>query len=276
MKKIILIGAVIIFTACSKDDNATTEVESEVNFLFEDGFETIGNDLLELLANDGSRWSNLQQVNPDNGENEIEIESTTTYQGNNSLRIYAEASDNTLSKADIEKGGFNAPEGSTVRISANFYIASTNNIENLFLIDLECCSCWDPSVPDNQCPGIRLMMKNNDHLSIERGKILGSTIVQSDIPFPRNEWVNVIWQLKLSQNNDGINKLLINNQEAISESGMNMPNTNLFETEFANNGVDFELQEPLFYERFQIGATANPTQFGIELYIDNVKIEITE
>ncbi len=263
-------------TSCSEKNNAIPKVVDEAGFLFEDGFETTGNDLLELFPDDGSRWSNLQQVNPDIGENEINIESTITYEGNSSLRIYAETSDNTLSKADVEKSGFNAPEGSTVRISANFYIASTDNIENLLLIDLECCSCWDPTVPDNQCPGIRLMMKDNDHLSIERGKILSSTIVQSDVAFPRNEWVNVVWEMKLSQNNDGINKLLINNQKVILESGINMPNMNLFETEFANNGIDFELQEPLFYERFQIGATANPTPFGVELFIDDVKFEITE
>ncbi|MEL7003784.1 MAG: heparin lyase I family protein [Bacteroidota bacterium] len=275
MKTLTLIGIIIILSSCSKDDNVP-EVENVVDYLFEDGFETTGNDLQELFPSDGSRWSNLQQVNPDNGENEIEIESIVTIEGNNSLRINAKASDNILSKADIEKGDFNAPEGSTVKISASFYIGSTDNIENLLLIDLECCSCWDPSVPDNRCPGIRLMMKNNDHLSIERGKILGSTIVQSNVSFPRNEWVNVVWELKLSQNNDGFNKLSINNQEVISESGMNMPNASLFETEFANNGIDFELQEPLFYERFQIGATANPTQFDIELFIDDVKFEITE
>lgn len=267
---------ILILSSCSKDDNTTPEVGNVVDYSFEDGFETTGNDLTELFPDDGSRWSNLQLVNPDNGENEIEIESIITTEGNNSLRINVDASDNTLSKADIEKGNFNAPEGSTVRISASFYIASTDNIENLLLMDLECCSCWDPSVPDNQCPGIRLMMKNNDHLSIERGKILGTTIVQSSVEFPRNEWVNVVWELKLSQNDDGFNKLSINNQEVISESGRNMPNARLFETEFANNGIDFKLQEPLFYERFQIGATANPTQFDIELFIDDVKLEIAE
>ena len=276
MKKLTLIGIILILASCSQDDNAIPEVENVVNYLFEDGFETAENDLKELFPSDGSRWSNLQLADPNDGENEIEIVSIIATEGNNSLRINSRASDATLSKADIEKGNFNAPEGSTVRISASFYIASTNNIENLLLIDLECCACWDPSVPDNQCPGIRLMMKDNDHLSIERGKILGSTIVQSDVAFPRNEWVNVVWELKLSQDNNGLNKLSINNQEVISESGMNMPNASLFKTEFANNGIDFELQEPLFYERFQIGATANPTQFDIELFIDDVKFEITE
>tara|TARA_R110002012_G_scaffold114079_1_gene260357 strand:+ start:176397 stop:177236 length:840 start_codon:yes stop_codon:yes gene_type:complete len=274
--KLILIGLVLILVSCSKNDGVAPENENRDGYLFEDGFETSGNDLSELFPNDGSRWSNLQQVDTNGGENEIDLESSIVSEGNNSLRIYARASDNTLSKANIEKAGFNAPEGSIVSISANFYIASTENIENLLLIDLECCSCWDPRVPDNQCPGIRLMMKDNDYLSIERGKILGSTIVQSEIAFPRNEWVNVVWELKLSQNNDGINKLFINNQEVLSESGMNMPNKSLFETEFANNGIDFELQEPLFYERFQIGATANPTPFDVELFIDDVKFEIIE
>ncbi|MGB3779659.1 MAG: heparin lyase I family protein [Tunicatimonas sp.] len=272
MRKILLL--LFVITSCSKGDNIISD--SEIDYLFEDGFETQENNLTELFPNDGSRWTNIQQVNPDNGESKIEIESNTVFEGVNSLRVYAKASDNTLSKADIEQGGFNAPEGSTVRIEANFFIASTENIENLLLVDLECCSCWDPSIPNNQCPGIRLMMKSNDFLSIERGKMLGSTIFQTDIAFPRNEWVNIIWEMKLSQNNDGINKLLINKQEVISEISMNMPNANLFEAEFAKNGIDFKLQQPLFYERFQIGATANPTQYEIEIFVDGVKLEIRE
>jgi len=88
----------------------------------------------------------------------------------------AKASDNTLSKADIEKGGFAAPVGSTVRITAKIYIATEEPLVNVLLLDLECCSCWDPDVPDNQCPGIRLMLKEDDYLAIERGKILGSTL----------------------------------------------------------------------------------------------------
>jgi len=277
MKKLILAVLILSLYSCSNEDESMNpEIKNGIEFIFEDGFETTSNDLLELFPNDGSRWSNLQQVDPENGVNEIEIETTTFSEGNNALRIFAAASDNTLSKADIEKGGFEAPEGASVRISANFYIASIDNLENLLLIDLECCSCWDPTVPDNQCPGIRLMMKDNDHLSIERGKILGSTMLQTEIAFPRNEWVNVIWELKLSQNDDGLNKLLINNQEVISDSGINMPNANLFQAEFASYGIDFELQDPLFYERFQIGATANQTPTDIELFIDDVTFQIFE
>ncbi len=281
MKVLFSFMFILLLLSCSKDDDDNTNnpdpnENPEVNFVFEDGFETTGNDLMELFPEDGSRWSNLQLVDSDNGSNEISIATDVTNEGNNSLRILALATDGTLSKADIEKGGLYAPEGSTVSISASFYISSTENIENLLLIDLESCSCWDPTVPDNQCPGIRLMMKDNDHLSIERGKILNSTLVQTQVAFPRNEWVDVTWEMTLSQENTGMNSLYINGQEVISESGTNMPNAGEFEVEFAEYGIDFELQEPLFYERFQIGATANPTEHDIEMFVDNVRFEVIE
>lgn len=178
-------------------------------------------------------------------------------------------------KANVEKGGFNAPVGATVRIEANFYLATTANVENLLLLDLECCTCWAPTVPDNQCPGVRLMMKDNDYLSIERGKILATTIEQTVAAFPRNEWVNVVWEsTPSSRNNDGFNTLFVNGREVIAQSGRNMPDAQLFAAEFAQAGIDFSLQEPLFYERFQIGVTANPTGSDVALFVDDVRLEV--
>jgi len=97
MQKLVSIGIVLLLASCSNDDTTPDIINNSV-YLFEDGFETSSNDLLELFPNDGSRWSNVQQVDPDGGENEIEIESAVVFEGNNSLRIYAETSDNTLSK----------------------------------------------------------------------------------------------------------------------------------------------------------------------------------
>ena len=53
-----------------------------------------------------------------------------------------------------------------------------------------------------------------------------------------------------------------------------MPNPELFKQEFASAGIDFTLPEDVFYERVQIGATANPTSKKIEMYIDNFKLTI--
>ena len=274
-----LASLLVLFAACDKDENTGEEPTAEP-FLFEDGFETQNDELDELFPLDGSRWSTIQITDPSNATNEISISNTEFSEGQNALRVLAYQSDADLSKADIEKNGLSIASGDIVTIKADFYIPGTALIENLLLIDLECCSCWDPTVGDNfgaenQCPGVRLMMSGgNDYLSIERGKISGTTIQQSDVAFPRNEWVTVQWEMTLSDDETGRNRLMINGTEVIDEPGMNMPNAAVFREVFLNEGIDFTLQEPTFYERVQIGATANPTGEDIELYVDNFSIRV--
>jgi hypothetical protein len=268
-----------IFMGCEKVEN-NSEEPLEESFLFEDGFET-QNDLLdELFPSDGNRWSTIQQTDPTNATNEISISNFEFNEGQNALRVIAYQSDSDLSKVDIEKNGLNIISGDKVTIKADFYIVGTESIENLLLLDLECCSCWDPTVGDNygsenQCPGVRLMMSGgNDYLSIERGKISGTTMQQTDFAFPRNQWVTVQWEMTMSDNENGLNRLIINGNEVINETGMNMPNAQVFTDVFLNQGIDFTLQEPTFYERVQIGATANPTAGNIELFVDDFSIKV--
>lgn len=194
--------------------------------------------------------------------------------------MLSNASDSQLSKIEIENGGLQIGAGNKVTIIADFYIAGTGSLQNLLLIDLECCSCLDPTVgnnygAENQCPGIRLMMSgDNDYLSIERGNISGKTLQQTERTIPRNEWVSAQWVTILSNSNTAKNMLPINDVEVLNENAMNLPNTKIFKVEFAAEGIDFELQEPVFYERVQIGATANPTAGTVELFIDNFSIKV--
>ena len=268
-----------IFMGCDKDEN-NPEEPLEESFLFEDGFETQNNLLDELFPSNGNRWSTIQQTDPTNTTNEISISNTEFNEGQNALRVLAYQSDSDLSKVDIEKNGLNIVSGDKVTIKANFFIVGTESIENLLLLDLECCSCWDPNVGDNygsenQCPGVRLMMSGgNDYLSIERGKISGTTIQQTDFAFPRNQWVSVQWEMTMSDNENGLNRLIINETEVINQTGMNMPNAQVFTDVFLNQSIDFTLQEPTFYERVQIGATANPTAGNIELFVDDFSIKV--
>jgi hypothetical protein len=118
------------------------------------------------------------------------------------------------------------------------------------------------------------MSGGNDYLSIERGKISGTTLQQTNFAFPRNQWVSVQWEMTMSDTENGLNRLLINGTEVINESAMNMPNAQIFSDVFTNQGIDFTLQEPTFYERVQIGATANPTSGNIELFVDNFTIKV--
>ena len=273
VKQIKLLLVLFVVISCNNDDTMNTE--TELPFLFENGFEISGNDIDDLILPDASSWTNIQLQDPNNGTNTISISTDKFNEGEKSLKIVALPSDEILSKADIEKFGFNAPIGSSIKIEADFYINTSEDLTDLFLLDLECCSCWDPNVPDNQCPGVRLKIGgDNEYLSIERGKIINSTIGQSEISFPKFEWVNVVWEMELSQENTGRNKLSINGIEVISSEGINMPNAELFKQEFASAGLDFKLPEDVFYERVQIGATANPTPNSIEMYIDNFKLTI--
>ena len=78
----------------------------------------------------------------------------------------------------------------------------------------------------------------------------------------------------MSDEGDGFNRLVIDGNEVISSTGINMPNPDTFSAIFAEFDIDFSLQEPVFYERVQIGATANPTEHDIELFVDNFSLTI--
>ncbi|MEM7163170.1 MAG: hypothetical protein AAF487_12105 [Bacteroidota bacterium] len=270
----------LLFTsACEKEEN-NEEMQEENEFtqemfIFEDDFETQSNNLDELFPADGSRWSGIQQVNTETGDNHISLSTLHSSLSTQSLYMFSKATDQTLSKIDIEKNGFKAYPGASLRFEADFFIANDVNLENLFLFDLESCSCWDPNVPNNQCPGIRLKFGGNgDYLSLERGKLGLETIGQAAYSFPKNQWVNVILELVLSSDDDASNVLIIDGNEVINSSLSNLPNQEVFETLFAQEGIAFQLQEPLFYERFQLGATANSSAEDIDVFIDKVKFSI--
>ncbi len=285
MERLGLLIATIVVLSCSSDAEMTTEMgEEPINFQFQDGFETPSDDFMLLFPGDGSRWSTTQIISPNNAVNTLSLSTTQASEGNQSLVIESRQSNEILSKVDIEKGGFTAPENSIVVIEADFYIASDAIIENLFLMDLECCSCWDPEVDadpsvdgDNKCPGVRLMMSGgNDYLAIERGKIAGTTLTQSAIQFPRREWTTIRWEMHLSPGEGGQNQLYINDELALTELGMNLPNSEVFKNVFAENDIEFELQQPVAYERIQVGATANPDAEDLIIYVDDFSISIIQ
>lgn len=269
---------IFVFTSgCDKDAEPDMSEPPSAHGEFKDGFETETHTLEELFAADGSRWTAMQQQNPSPGINEISLTTLEASEGESALRIYAHPSDSTVSKMDIEKGGLEMYAADRITIRADFLIPGSQSLENLFLIDLECCSCWDSSVVENygienQCPGIRLKFAEGDYLSIERGKINGSTWSQTELAFPRDQWVSVEWELTLSDGSDGINKLSINGIEVINQSGMNMPNAEVFAALFADQGMEFNLPEPGVYERIQVGATANSSPGAVELYVDNFEL----
>ena len=272
-----LILAALFLCACPEEEPFAVPVPppADLPFGFIDGFEATTNRFTDLFPADNSRWTTTQLVSPDGATNTIGLSEDEVLSGRHALRVVAHPSDDVVSKAGIEKGGFFAPPGSTVTLSANVLLRAGGPLEDLFLFDLECCSCWAPTVPDPQCPGVRLKLSGaGEFLSMERGKILETSLSQTEVAFPREEWVHVVWTLRLSPTDEGTNKLVINDRTVIDANGGNLPNRDAFRAEFAAAGIDFELPERVGYERVQVGATANPTPSVARVLVDDFRLEV--
>ncbi|MFQ5640248.1 MAG: hypothetical protein ACE5IR_19890 [bacterium] len=278
MKSLILALALALHLCAGCKESAQINTPATEILLFQDGFETSDGVFSSLFVEDGSRWSNLQLVNPFAGpENQVVLSSTKVHSGCYALEIVCHPSDSIVSKADLEKYGFRLYAGDRVTISAWFYIEGLQNLQSVFLIDLECIDCWDPSVPDNPAPGMRLMFSGgDDYLVVERGKIglRGESLRQSSFHFPRNRWVELKWILDLSPNEDGKTELYLDGQQILAASGINMPNADIFARIAEENGIDFQLQEPVYYERLQVGVTANSGEDSVHIFLDDVSIGV--
>jgi hypothetical protein len=223
--------------------------------LYQDGFESYSA-LSELISNDDEKWSHTQLTKT---ENSISVDSTFAHSGNKSLKFVAAKSTDELSKCSIAKQNMAFWDGETMRVSAWYYLQGTQNAEWLFLFDLE------EQTPVGAGPGIRLALVNNQ-LRMEY-KFYQSDIVQTEgqeIDFPRDQWVEIIWEVKLSQKKKGSVKLWQNGQLIIdSKDNKTLPNDILYSLQ-GTKGM---------YSSIEIGATANSKDSDLILWVDDVKFE---
>jgi hypothetical protein len=242
---------------------------------FRDGFEN-ANALQDLFAADASRFSATQIVDAGVGTNSLFLATEHAHSGLASLGVDAyPSSDAVISKSDIQKQGFHFYEGDVVTITAWFYAEDAADLSDVFVLDLECEACWDPNVPNNQTPGIRVQLKGIEgYAVVERDKIglTGESFRQDTYALPRNRWVPISWRLVLSPNTDGLTELRVDDTLVISRTGINMPSANIFAETFAAAGLTFELQQPVFYERLQVGVTAAGASH-VHLFVDDVHVE---
>lgn len=253
---ICLLMVITLVTSCKKGGVPRTITS------YQDGFENAA-EITDLLAVDDSRWSGFQQESPSLG-NLIEIDTLIFHSDSSSLKITAEASTKKfVSKADVYKEGLNFKKGETIYFSAWYYIVGNENIESLFLFDLE------ESRVKGADPGIRLMMSGgNDFLSVERGKFNQSTISQpadSKIAFPRDQWVHVELELLLSQKEEGSIKLWQDNTLIIDEADVQTLPKDFLVFIHGTTGT---------YDRMQVGVTANTKNVDLLMYVDDVEIRL--
>lgn len=226
---------------------------------YQDDFESYAN-LAEMLPENDLFWSYTQLTRV---ENFITIDSTKAHSGNKSLKFTAKKSDASgASKASIAKQKMAFWDGETVRMSAWYYIEGTNELEWLFLLDLE------EQATIGAGPGMRIALVDNK-LRIEY-KFNEKDIVQfpdQEIEFPRNEWVELVWEVKLSQKKKGSVRLWQNGVLIIDNKGNRTLPRDLLYFQQGTKGM---------YSSCELGITANSKSNDLTLWVDDFIIEKVE
>ncbi len=253
MKKLMLLFICAICVICG--NRCSKEKHFDGPDFYQDGFESYST-LSELLKDDDVKWSFTQLTKP---ENSISVDSTFAHSGNKSLKFVAAKSTEQLSKCSIAKQNMAFWEDETIRVSAWYYLQGTQTAEWLFLFDLE------EQTAIGAGPGMRLALVKNK-LRVEY-KFNERDITQTEgqeIDFPRDQWVEITWEVKLSQKDKGSVKLWQDGQLILdTKNNRTLPKDILYSLQ-GTKGM---------YSSIEIGATANSKDSDLILWVDDIKFE---
>ncbi len=250
MNKLLIVCLILLFSlfGCNKE-----KLFKGQNSIYED-FETVNN-VDELLLN--GNWEYYQQTEV---KNYIKIDTLNPHSGSNCLKIFA--TKGTISKSDLANNKMAFWEGDIVQLSAWFYIEDTNELNYVFLFDIEEDAMIGAS------PGIRIAIDKEGYLLIERNKYGKPTINQpneSKIPFPRNQWVKLNVELNLQQKKKGYIKLWQDNTQLINaENIQTLPKDKLYFIQ-GTKGI---------YQSIQVGVTATTSDNDVTMFIDDIDIKV--
>lgn len=254
MKKLVYISILLLTISCNKD-----KYWDGPN-LIEDDFESIST--IDDLTSETGNWKYYQNTDSDNT---ISIDTTNPHSGSQCLKFTAGPSINGASKSDIANNKLAFDEGKTFYASTWFYLEGTQSLSYIFLFDIE------ESVMIGAGPGVRVALKFENglgYLVLERNKLVNEqTIAQnseSQMAFPRNQWVHFEMELFMKRNKKGAVKIWQDDQLVIEESNIRtMPKDKAVFLQ-GSKGI---------YNSIQIGITANSHEGAAILYIDDVFCE---
>jgi len=238
---------IVVLLGCNKE-----KLFDGKNYIFED-FESVNN--VDDLFQNGN-WEFYQQTETNSY---IELNNQIPHSGTNCLKIFA--AKGTISKSDIANNKMAFYENDIVQISAWFYLEDTNKLNYLFLFDIE------EDVAIGAGPGIRIAIDDEGYLLIERNKYGETTLRQADdirMKFPRNQWVELKFEINLQQKDEGYIKLWQNGSLLINvENTQTLPKDKLYFIQ-GTKGM---------YQSVQIGVTATTSDFDVTMYIDDIEIK---
>jgi hypothetical protein len=253
MKQLVLfLFGFLLMSSCDKHKYFDGPNQYTDDFEFFDSSEQ----LIQPIPEQDYFWS-FEQITVDG--NLRALDSTFAHTGQQSLRFYAKKSDQTVSKASISKQNMSFWEGENVRMTCWYYLPGTDSLNWLFIADLE------EQVAVGAGPGMRLAIVNNqirvEHKFNEKD-LIQDTITAVD--FPRNEWVEVVWEVGLSTKDEGTVKVYQNGQLIIDAKNRKTLPTDLLYFQQGTKGM---------YSSIEIGATANSTDYDVMMWADDFKIE---
>jgi hypothetical protein len=212
----------------------------------------------DLIDGNDELWSFFQLTDE---ANTITIDTSIVHSGNQSLRFYgvAGSSENTK-KCSINKQFMAFWEGETVKVDFWCYLEGNEDIDWLFIFDLE------EKVPIGAGPGMRLAIVNNKLLLEHKYPQPNVEQQGTGIAFPRNEWVHVEFETKLERKDKGYVSVRQNDVEVLRvDNWQTLPKDILY----ANQGTKG------MYNQIEFGLTANSDDNDHVMYLDDVTI-ITE
>ncbi|MFY0689927.1 MAG: heparin lyase I family protein [Cyclobacteriaceae bacterium] len=211
----------------------------------------------ELFADDDQFWSFSQLTR---SGNQITVDTTHTFSGQRALKFIADPTgDQGASKASIVKQKMAFWEGETVRLTAHYFIAGNESLEWLFLMDLE------EQTAIGAGPGMRLALVD-DALRVEY-KFNERDILQTidpAVPFPRNEWVAIVWEVELSTNDDASVRIWQNSELILESYDHKTLPTDILYFQQGTKGM---------YSSCEIGITANSHDNALTIWVDDVTFE---
>lgn len=223
---------------------------------YTDDFEAYSN-TSDMLLPDDVLWSFTQITRTGNS---ISIDTVNPKSGQKCLKFVAvKSSSEALSKCSIAKHNMAFWEGETMRASAWYYMKGAQSAPWLFLMDFE------EQTAIGAGPGMRIALVDNK-LRIEH-KFNERDILQAsgrELDFPRDQWVHLELEVKLSKKHKGTVKLWQDGHLIINSTGnRTLPKDILYSLQ-GTKGM---------YSSIEIGITANSRDNDLTLLVDDIKFE---
>lgn len=211
----------------------------------------------DLIDGNNEQWSFFQISHPDNY---LSVDSTTYRSDGRSLRATAVASTEELgaSKASINKQFMSFWEGETIVVSMWLMLEADHPANWLFLFDLE------ERTNIGAGPGMRLALVDSA-LRVEH-KYPNPDLIQpvaDSLHFPRNHWVNIRFEARLSQAEDGYVKVWQDDLLILEQ----------YEWQTLPKDLLYAIQGTrAMYNQVEFGVTANSDDGPTTVWVDAVDI----